>query len=204
MYQSRLWIGLVGVAILAACSSESGDSTTRGNASGVMTSDPETAATMDPMRQARLGPVSYRFDPEILARAEVQIPIPPAYEDTAFAIKLIPRRLLDNPAAPLCTYSGEEEQRECSAEEETGVAIAILERPLADYRVGFAGMGGELSPIEIDGHDGFAYSDSEHEGDVQYQFVPLGERSLMVARSFDANDAQATTAIRAVIRSIDL
>ena len=201
MYQARIPCLLVAIASLVACSSGAEEET-----SGSAQATPSFASTASqtPLRQANLGPIEYEFDPMQLTRAEVQLPLPPSRAETAFAIKLIPQDAFENLGTMGCSYGISADNVECTAEEEVGVALAMLERPIADYREQFAAAGEDLQPVRIDGHEGFSWTASEADSGLQYSFVPYDGQTVLVVRRFDRASPRIDKAIQTVIRSVNL
>ena len=201
MYQARIPCLLVAIASLAACSSGAEE-----DKSGSAQATPSLASTASqtPLLQANLGPIEYEFDPIQLTRAEIQLPLPPSRSETAFAVKLIPQDAFENLGTLGCSYGISADNVECTAEEEVGVALAMLERPIADYREEFATAGEDLRPVRIDGQEGFSWTASEADSGLQYSFVPYDGQTVLVVRRFDRESPRIDKAIQTVIRSVNL
>ena len=201
MYQARIPCLLVAIASLVACSSGAEEET-----SGSAQATPSFASTASqtPLRQANLGPIEYEFDPMQLTRAEIQLPLPPSRSETTFAVKLIPQDAFENLGTLGCSYGISADNVECTAEEEVGVALAMLERPIADYREEFATAGENLRPVRIDGQEGFSWTASEADSGLQYSFVPYDGQTVLVVRRFDRASPRIDKAIQTVIRSVNL
>ena len=201
MYQARSSCLLLALASLAACSSATED----GKRGATETDEPlAVAAGQPPLRHANLGPIEYEFDPVQLTRAEIQLPLPPSRAETAFAVKLIPQDAFENLGTMGCSYGISADNVECTAEEEVGVALAMLERPIADYREEFAMAGEDLRPVRIDGQEGFSWTASEADSGLQYSFVPYDGQTVLVVRRFDRASPRIDKAIQTVIRSVNL
>ena len=201
MYQARIPCLLVALVSFAACSSSAEE-----DKSGSAQATPSfvSSAAQTPSRHASLGPIEYDFDPMQLTRAEIQLPLPPSRAETAFAVKLIPQEAFENLGTMGCSYGISIDNVECTAEEEVGVALAMLERPIADYRDGFTQAGEDLQPVRIDGHEGFSWTASEADSGLQYSFVPYQGQTVLVVRRFDRENPRIDKAIQTVIRSVDL
>ena len=156
------------------------------------------------LRHERLGPIEYDYDPDRFTQAEIELPIPPGKIDTAFAIKIIPKEDFDNLGTVGCSYGVSVDDVECTAEEEVGLAISLLERPIDDYRQSFAEEDGVLEATTIDGQEGFAYSAMEAGSEIEYRFVPLGERTVLTAYRFDPDVSEPERSMTHILASIDL
>ena len=201
MYQARIPCLLVAIASLAACSSGAEE-----DKSGSAQATPSLASTASqtPLRHANLGPIEYEYDPVQLTRAEIELPLPPSRSETAFAIKLIPQDAFENLGTIGCSYGISADDVECTAEEEVGVALAMLERPIAVYREDFEEAGETLQPVRIDGQEGFSWTASEADSELQYSFVPYAGQTVLVVRRFDRASPRIDKAIQTVIRSVNL
>ena len=201
MYQARIPCLLMAIASLAACSSGAEEGK---NGSAQAKAPLASSASQSPLRQATLGPIEYTFDPVQLTRAEIQLPLPPSRSEMAFAVKLIPQDAFENLGTMGCSYGISADNVECTAEEEVGVALAMLERPIADYREDFTAAGEGLQPVKIDGHEGFSWTSSEADSGLQYSFVPYEGQTVLVVRRFDREQPRIDRAIQTVIRSVNL
>ena len=201
MYQARIPCLLVAIASLVACSSGAEE-----DKSGSAQATPSLASTASqtPLRHANLGPIEYEYDPVQLTRAEIELPLPPSRSETAFAIKLIPQDAFENLGTIGCSYGISADDVECTAEEEVGVALAMLERPIAVYREDFEEAGETLQPVRIDGQEGFSWTASEADSELQYSFVPYAGQTVLVVRRFDRASPRIDKAIQTVIRSVNL
>ncbi|AKH42021.1 hypothetical protein FHS61_002446 [Altererythrobacter atlanticus] len=152
-----------------------------------------------------IGPVSYSFDDSRLTRAEVELPIPPDYKTRVWAIKLIPTERADMLGKIACRYGDSTKDQECNVADEAGLALAMLERPITDYRDSFAqnGFGEEqLGSTEIAGQVGFAYNTEENGRPTEYRFVPVSGRTLMLMRQAGPGLGRASKAITAVVSGL--
>ena len=172
---------------------------------GPTASEPEALVTNHKsdtgLQEADLGPLTYQFDPDPLTAADVETAIPPEYEASQLATKLIPReraRLLGQLA---CTYGQSGQTSECNAAHEIGLAIAYLPRPVAEYRQAFENE--RLDRVELDGVDGFSFTAQAEGSGTEYHFFGLEDRTILLARQFnDSVTPAAEEAMGDVIHSL--
>jgi len=152
------------------------------------------------------GPVHYQYNPGELTKAEVLVEVPPDYDDEVWSVKLIPASRAALLGQDRCRYGQSGRTENCVAENETGLILALLERPLADYRDAFVdeGLDDELSPASLDGISGFGFVAEAEGSGVEYRFLPLEDRTVLVARQFAAGHDEGREAIEQVIRDIAL
>jgi hypothetical protein len=96
---------------------------------------------------------------------------------------------------------------QCNAQDEAGLAMVLLERPIGDYRAAFdaANVGDlELFDTSMDGVAGFAFTARPEDGGREYSFLPIGQRTFLMARRPGPLSAKDKAAIDAAIASIDL
>jgi len=152
-----------------------------------------------------IGPVSYSFDDSRLTRTEVELPIPPDYRTRVWAVKLIPTERAEMLGETACRYGDAQADEVCNVADEAGLALAMLERPIADYRANFTrdGFGEEqLGSTEIGGRVGFAFNSETDGQPTEYRFVPVAGRTLMLARQAGPGLGQASKAIGAVMSGL--
>lgn len=137
----------------------------------------------DSLTDGTLGPLHYSYDQSELTRAEISLPLPPDFEKTVFAVKFIPKGLVNNLGDADCSYEIENNDEDCTAENEIGLALALLERPIETYGEAIVAGIDETMSVEaasIAGHDGFALNAMRGETAMRYTFVPTGERTLLL------------------------
>lgn len=193
---------------LAACGDEEGAGA-NGDASPQADVVSSQAAEERGMHTARgtIGPVKFAYDNERLTRADIQLTLPPEYEEEVYATKLIPAERADQLGEESCSYGESGLTQTCTASKEPGLALGLLARPLSDYREAFEDSGiseQELEHIEVDHIEGFAFTAQAEGSGTEYCFVPVGERTLLLARTFRAGAAVGGDAIRNVLASISL
>lgn len=171
---------------------------------------PTESATQDEdenLQNASLGPLTYEFDRDRLTPADIDLSIPPSYEMTHRATKLIPADRARNLGQTTCEYGQSGLTSECNAAQETGLAIALLPRPSDEYRQAFLQSDipeDELSAVGIDAIDGFAFTAQAEGAGIEYRFFALNERTILLARSFDENrDVEASDAIADALRTLE-
>ncbi len=154
-----------------------------------------------------IGPVVYAFAPGRLTRAEIQLDLPPAYTTTVWATKMIPVARAALLGEDQCRYGRSQVPQTCTAEAEDGLALALLDRPLADYRRQFVQAGLPelaLKPAALADARGFEFT-AENGGTVtSYGFYPAGERVLLVTLRGSANSVRNDPDIDRVLASLQL
>ena len=164
--------------------------------------DPEDAPT-----RGQIGQVQYGFDPRHLTRAEVQLPIPLDFKDTVWATKLIPRERADALGGKTCHYGTSAPFDVCTAESEDGLTMALLERPIGDYRRALLDRDvspDELVPDRIADTDGFSFSTQFDHQNMRYRYFPIGDRTLLLATRADQPQATRDPAIAQVLANLVL
>ncbi|KLI63226.1 hypothetical protein AAV99_11155 [Aurantiacibacter marinus] len=155
-----------------------------------------------------LGTVRYKYDPAALTRAEVDLVLPPDFEQTVFAIKFIPAPLASRLGGAYCSFGRVAQGQECTARSEIGFAIALLERPIADYTTALAQASpsiATLEPVMVDGQEGMSFVLDSEFAHTRYTYLPSGGRTLLlVDRYTDGGIDAGTEALDQVRRSIDL
>ena len=193
---------------LAGCGFGGGEAKSKDAAPEVHASTSQAAAqTSERAAHGKIGPVEFAYDDEQLTRADIQLTLPPDYEQEVYATKLIPSERADHLGEESCSYGESGLTETCTASKEPGVALGLLARPLSDYRAAFADSGigeEELERIEVDETEGFAFTAQAEGSGTEYCFVPVGERTLLLARTFRAGAAMSGEAIRNVLASISL
>jgi hypothetical protein len=204
MYQSlRVILPLCLVA--SACDDEGvSEAAQAGDAGGEMPF--EAAEDVETDTPASIGPVSYRFAPDRLARAEIQLTVPPDHETRVWATKLIPSERANLLGEERCRYGTAESLQTCTAELEDGLALAMLEHPFAHYR-GIqnepAAAGDEATrPTVLAGTQGFELTELEDSVRLTYAFYPAGERTLLVTQRSSPGARSPDPAILDVLDSV--
>lgn len=166
--------------------------------------EPAEAEVEFHLTERTLDPLGYSYDDTALTITEVTLSIPPAYDDNTRATKLIPLERAEQLGEEQCSYGESGLISVCNAEQEAGVALALLARPLEEYRAAFTDeqMGGSLVESTLDGATGFAFTAQVEGSGTEYGFYPLGERTLLVARQFAYGQDEGEEAIRDVIDSL--
>ncbi|WP_126665507.1 hypothetical protein [Croceibacterium ferulae] len=157
------------------------------------------------LQSGSLGPLRFDYDQEALTLIEMPIMFPIGPQQQAWGAKLVPADRADLLGQQGCIYGDPPRRRTCNARDEGGLVMSLLERPIQDYREDFiqAGLGAELMPARLDGSVGFAYRRTRLGRHSLYRFIPVGERTLMVAEQELVTDNRvAQAAIAATIRSL--
>jgi len=190
--------------ILTACGHEpvDGDSSElTGTGIDVMTGE-EVLAKLQP---GSIGPLRFDYDPRALTLIEMPIMFPIGPQQQAWGAKLVPADRADQLGQQGCVYGDPPRRRTCNARDEGGLVLSLLERPIEDYREDFeqAGLASQLVPARLDGTEGFAYNRTRLGKHALYRFIPVGERTLMLAeQDLAGSDNGARKAIAATIRSL--
>ncbi|KLE35207.1 hypothetical protein [Aurantiacibacter luteus] len=192
----KLAAGAIAAIMMVAC-----------DPGGVEADQASTLAVEGPdevhLRTARLGPVLYSFDDSRLVPTEVKLAIPPTFDDTAFASKLIPVARADRLGAAQCRYDEDDQPDPCDAAQESGLSLALLERPLAEYRAAFAR--GDIEPLDdamMDGSEGFSVVVNEGAREAEYSFAGVGDRTLLVVQQSDDDDPALDEELARVLATI--
>ncbi len=162
------------------------------------------AATREPATTVTLGPLRFEYDSTKLSLAEVPIEIPPGYDDETWAVKLLPFARARMLGQELCRYGERRQLETCNAIDEAGLILALLERPLADYREAF--QANELAPVpepdRIEGAEGFSFTPKTGGSSIRYRFIAVDDRTLLIGHQFSGSDAKSSKALRDVIASV--
>lgn len=165
------------------------------------------ASRRETMASGTLGKVNYSFDTRLLTRAEIDLPLPPDFTESVFAIKLIPIAYADNLGSPGCSYGISLDDETCTAEEEIGIALALLERPIADYRTEIEAENlspGQIMTHKIAGMDSFTVRFERDPTRQSYTYMPVEERTLVIAQRKSEGENAASAALDEVIASLSL
>lgn len=161
----------------------------------------------DALTTGHLGAVEYSFDSARLVRAEIQLGLPPDYERAVWAIKLIPIAHAQRLGEKSCHYGPSTEPETCTAENAEGLSMALLERPIEDYRETFLGAGtpeSDLHAIEHAGAHGFSFAGGATSGRVEYIFLPVEERTLLLALHFSREEGSSDPALDEVLLNLKI
>lgn len=188
---------------LAACQAEP-----RGNGADDSNVVALVAASADDLAPApeqgsvtsAIGPLTYRYDPAQLAPVDASVAVPPDWTVRVPGTKLIAadREKLIGKAECLYGLSGQASL--CNAEQEAGLAFAMVEEP---YEAISARFSEELrEPIRVAGIDGLAWRiGAEGEG-AEHILLPVGERTILIVRQFRTSGNPPAEAIAAVLQSL--
>lgn len=195
MARSRILVGLGIVGLFSGCGGQSEEA-----------AEPPALpqASPDPVAFATIGPIRFEYDTAELTLAELPIDLPPDYATQAWAVKLIPVERAAQLGQVRCTYGQPGPVRLCVAEAEPGLVMALLERPLGEYRDDFtqARLGDAITPTQLNGQTGFSFTAESNGTGIEYRYIPVEERTLLVARQFAPGHPARSPAMEDVIRSI--
>ncbi len=200
---SQFWhlIPLILLAVLSGCGETN---VPRAEEPGNARSALLASAVPDAPTIGSIGPVTYGFAPEQLTLTEIELSLPPGYDKQVWATKLIPIERTASLGEKRCRYEMPDSET-CTADKEDGLAMAMLERPLAYYRAEFAETDGNRSKIvriQLGDCTGFGVASGNATTGVVYSFHPVGERTLLLARRFSDGHLESDPALRAVSNSI--
>ena len=197
---------LTAAAALTGCA-DSGERSSAQSHDFAAASDALTGTRSENLQTDTIGPIAFSFDRNALIETEIEMTLPPLHDDTVFAIKLVPRDAVTQPASAQCAYAPSDQRKACPADEEVGLTLALLERPLSDYRRAFRLADVEPSAItgaQLDGKNGFSYRESDGEGVVEYSFIPQDMRTLVIVQRSNSDRASDALAMQRVIGSLRL
>lgn len=190
--------------ILTGCGQQAGD--TKGQAQDAAAIDVMTGdEVLAELQSGSLGPLRFDYDARELTLIEMPIAFPIGPQQQVWGAKLLPADRADRLGQRGCMYGDPPRRRTCNARDEGGLVMTLLERPIADYREHFvlAGLGAQLTPAQLNGATGFAYNRDRLGSHALYRFIPVGERTLMLAeQELTGDDRVAQNAIAATIRSL--
>ena len=203
MYQSAKAFVISSFACLCACSDES-----QGNPAvspTEQTFESATPAAGDAPSMGQIGQVRFGYDPNRLIRAEVQVKLPPDFREKVWATKLIPVDRAMRLGEETCRYGRSGSDEVCTAEAEDGLAMALLERQIGDYRRALLDSGvpeDELGADMIAAVEGFSFTAQADGSRMQYRFFPVEERTLLLALTYSGGQMSADPAIADVLETI--
>ncbi len=152
-----------------------------------------------------LGTVRYRYDPSALTRAEVDLALPPDFEQSVFAIKFIPAGYSNNLGGGDCSFGSLDDGQSCTARAEIGFAIALLERPLSHYTTALARATpamARLEPVVVDEQEGMSFVYDEGQTQTRYTFLPIDNRTFLLVDRYTDGVTQGADALDQVRQSI--
>jgi len=197
MDHARLLLKLCPALLLAGCDSGSEG----GGQAGIAASSTPPHGGVD----VTIGSVRYSYDPRQLTAAEVLLVMPPSRDEQIWVTKLIPASRAAALGQDSCVYTLSGKTETCTTQKEPGLMLALLERPLEDYRQAFLkeGLGARLAGAQLDDSRGFSFTEQADGARTEYMFLPVNERTLLVAQQFVPEDSQGTEAIQHVIRTLE-
>lgn len=203
MYQYRPISSALLVLALAACGSESATQPAVSE-----TTEAAVPAMSENLSEGTLGTVSYQYDASALTRAEVDLALPPDFDQSVFAIKFIPASLASRLGDPECSFGRMEQGEACTAKSEIGFAMALLERPMTDYTTALARATpsmATLEPVMIDEREGMSFVYETEDTRTRYTYLPSqGRTLLLVDRYTEGGVDVGAEALNQVRASIDL
>ena len=185
--------------MVTACGSQG---TTAVSPDTLMTSAGEPSPDVPTFGQ--LGPVRYGFAPQRLKRAEIELGLPPLFDESTWAMKFLPIDRAERLGRDECSY-GSEQAQTCTAEAERGLALALLERPIADYRRGFLENGIPARALHTDslnGASGFCFTSNDRGSGNDWCYYSVAERTLLVARRYAARGAPVDPDLGEVLNTL--
>ena len=173
----RVLTSLALALVLSACGSSNDQRATPGD--GASPTSSEMAAKL---AQGTLGLVRYSYDPDALIRADIDLAVPPDFEQTVFAVKFVPVSLAENLGQPQCSFGPVHSGDACLATAEVGFAIALLERPTQYYIDNVRGSAFDdgSAPVTVNGYEGVTVLHRADRTTTRYTFLSLDGRTLLL------------------------
>ncbi|WP_188053823.1 hypothetical protein [Sphingosinithalassobacter sp. CS137] len=154
------------------------------------------------MLVGRAGPASFLYDPERHALVDTEVQLPPSYEETLDATKLIRRDRTAQLGQRNCSYGESGLTQRCEARMEPGLAIAISDTPVATFRSRFPS--GRIEEADLAGRSGFRITQGAEGSGSSWTFLPAGDRTLIVERLWRHQGGEPTTAMMGVLRTLQI
>ena len=148
----------------------------------------------------RVGRLSFRYPPELLTAVAATIRLPPDYDRSLTATKLLPVDRAARLGKPGCSYGLSGQSELCSANKEAGLSFTLEDVPIATLRERYAADRVETSTLA--GRQGFAISQGAEGQGARFAFIPAGEQTLIVERLWRGSDG--ADVYRGVLRSLSL
>lgn len=152
------------------------------------------------LRTAEAGPLSFRYDPSLLAKTDVDVQIPPDWSRQVRGTKLVPRDRIDLIGKAECMYGLSGQAQRCTAEKEAGLAFALLDTPFEEMR----GRIEEPAPSEVTmaGRDGIRWEiGAEGEG-ADYILLPADGGTMLIVHQYRTSGNPDEQAVQAVLDSL--
>ena len=178
------------------------DSATGGNAAepAPFPSPAATSATNE--GTGAVGPLRFRYDSGKLAPVDAEVAVPPDWTLKLPGTKLVAADRAAMIGKAECMYGQSGEASRCNAEQEAGLAFAIVDQPL-DAIAGKLN-GEERRGIKLGGVDGYSWQiGAEGEG-AEHILLPAGNRTILIVRQFRESGNADEAAIRDVLASLSI
>lgn len=148
------------------------------------------------------GPVAYRFRPDLFVLTQVALAFPGVEGVAVEAEKLIPWRHARRLGKRACRYGPSSRPQVCEAEQEPGLAFAVLDRPIHIVREGVPA--GRVEPSGLAGRDGFRTVEARQHAGASFAFIPAGTNTVAVVRHWrdDAGEGVDRPVFETVLRSL--
>ena len=161
----------------------------------------EAGSALDSLRLiGKMGRLSFRYPPEVLPAVDATVKLPPDYDQSLPATKLLPLDRAARLGTPGCSYGLSGQSEICAADKEAGLAFAVDDVPVATLRKRYAVDRVEASTLA--GRKGFAIAQGAEGEGARFAFIPAGDRTLVVERLW--RGSEGSKAYRNVLRSLSL
>ena len=188
--------------VVAACQAEPDGSGGQRNIAepSPATTNELTPAPAQPSASGTVGPFGYRYNPALLAPVETAVAVPPDWSVRVQGTKLVAadREKLIGKAECLYGLSGQASL--CNAEQEAGLAFAVMDEPYEAMR---ARLSEELrEPIRLGGIDGVSWTIGAEGDGAEHILLPTDGQTVLIVRQFRASGNPPEEAVAAVLQSL--
>ncbi|KHK91087.1 hypothetical protein [Novosphingobium malaysiense] len=148
----------------------------------------------------RAGPLTYEFKPDRFALTEATISLPGKHSRAIEARKLIPWARAAKLGDKACRYGQSGRTQTCNADKEAGLAFAVLDRTISSLRDTVPQA--LIEPSSLAGKDGFRVVEQAEGAGTSYAFVPAGDRTVAVVKSWRSGSDK--TGFEGVLRNLSI
>lgn len=146
------------------------------------------------------GPLRFRYRPERFALFDTSLYLPGAPRREIEAQKLIAADRAALVGRESCTYGLSGRTSRCSPDQESGLAFAVVDAPIASMRKRVDMLDPKESTLA--GRSGFRVSQGAEGEGMSYTFIPAGNRTIVVARRWRHGESPDGGGFRAVLRDL--
>lgn len=151
-------------------------------------------------RTAGVGPLTFRYDPAMLAKVDAELGIPPDWEREVRGTKLVARDRAALIGKAECMYGLSGQATRCTAEKEAGLAFALLDTPFEEMRARIS----DPAPSEVTmaGREGIRWEiGAEGEG-ADYILLPADGGTMLITHQYRTSGNPDEAAVQAVLDSL--